>query len=152
MRQPEGKWRGRWNVLLTAFQGPLFPLGTLSFLLVAASPSLVYHLSGPAISGLSRIREMRYLEEQSEECMTPSQPRRAGELYWTPDLVGSLAFCLVLVSPGACAMFTGLAFCYKLWGQPRPPSWHHMINHKENMSLLLCLTPQIRSPPMWTHL
>lgn len=102
-------------MLLTAFQGPLFPLGTLSFLLAAASLSLVYPLSGPAISGLlSRIREVRYLEEQSEECMTPSQPRRAGELYWTPDLVGSLAFCLVLVSPGACAMFTGLAFCYKL--------------------------------------
>lgn len=102
-------------MLLTAFQGPLFPLGALSFLLVAASLSLVYPLSGSAISGLlSGVREMWHLEEQPEECMSPSQPRRAGELYWTPALVGSLAFCLVLVSPGTCAVFTGLAFCYKL--------------------------------------
>ena len=81
---------------------PLFPHGTLSLLLVAASLSLVYPLSGSAISGLlSGVREMWYLEEQSEEFMTPSQPRRAGELCWAPDLVGSLAFCLVLLSPGA---------------------------------------------------
>ena len=78
---------------------PLFPRGTLSLLLVAASLSLVYPLSGSAISGLlSGVREMWYLEEQSEEFMTPSQPRRAGELCWAPDLVGSLAFCFVLLS------------------------------------------------------
>ena len=125
--------------------------------LLALSPSCCGSASesctpfGSAISGLlSGIREMWYREDQPEECMTPSQPRRAGELYWTPALVGSLAFCLVPVSPGACAVFTGLAFCYKLWGPPLPPSWHHVINPRR--LVLPCLTPQIRSPPMWTHL
>lgn len=145
--QEERKWRGRWHVLLTAFQGPLFPLGSLLPACGSISRSCMHFVTSPAISGLlSRIREVPAVPRRVVWGMCGLISTKAGrELYWIwqPRVTAN---CLVLVSQ--------FAMCYVHWAgllfascedNHGPFLTLHTVNHKENV--VYCYVSPHRSDP-----
>ena len=135
--QPEGKWKGRWNVLVTTFQCQLLP-SWHPLLPPRAQYLWVLCALGLALPSLDFLVGSGGCGTQRSSPRNPwlhvNQDRQESCIGLDPRPTRMWAFCLVLVLwCMLCVHWPGL-----LLQAVRKPcdSWLHMINHEETLNAM----------------